>query len=335
MTTHEYQGQYNEETPQRRDITPGEIAAIDLSSEDGPKQLDIFAGRSDDQELGNADSLRHFTIIDLHNMSRGDNGKPLYDGQVFSADARYLMIQPSSLDWRKDTGYKLLYPGEVFNVGRHQAGSKDIFNLPGEVSKDHFTVAVDTDGKIFLEDHDSTNGTSYQLGPDISGQDKISQESRARELAGFPLRGDSVVGYDGKGNLLEGTYSEPYEVGGVTYHSMVTPEGSPVGIFEADARNESQKLLRERLMKSGSVALEAAGVAVPKGNELRDMMGGIDPIDALSPTVKQEVLDYRRILYNKRQAEKDKDFAQAAEDKRQLYEVYKTLSNEAKTFLGL
>lgn len=61
----------------------------------------------------------------------------------------------------------------------------------------------------------------------------------------------------------------------------------------------------------------------------------IDPFEELPQNVKDEVLAYRRVLQNKRESERDKNFALAAEDGRAIYRVKQSLSKEAKQFLGL
>lgn len=61
----------------------------------------------------------------------------------------------------------------------------------------------------------------------------------------------------------------------------------------------------------------------------------IDPFEQLPESVKEDVRDYRRAVRNKRESERDKDFAQAAEDGRAIYRVEQALSPEAKQFLGL
>jgi len=60
-----------------------------------------------------------------------------------------------------------------------------------------------------------------------------------------------------------------------------------------------------------------------------------DPFEQLPQSVQDEVLDYRRAVRNKYEAERDKRFAQVAEDDRLIHKLKQSLSPEAKQFLGL
>ncbi len=59
-----------------------------------------------------------------------------------------------------------------------------------------------------------------------------------------------------------------------------------------------------------------------------------DPFDALSPEAQSDVKRYRQAQQNKRDSERDKDFAQAAEDGRTIYDFGKRMSREAQEFVG-
>ncbi|GEM_PF-3876883 len=58
-------------------------------------------------------------------------------------------------------------------------------------------------------------------------------------------------------------------------------------------------------------------------------------LESLPAAVQDEVLHYRRAVYNKSEAEKEKKFSEAAEHGRYIYQVRQGLSSQAKEFLGL
>ncbi len=82
-------------------------------------------------------------------------------------------------------------------------------------------------------------------------------------------------------------------------------------------------------------ALRGSGIDLDDQVSPEQQVALIDPIDQLPLSVREEVLTYRRVLQNKRESERDKRFAQAAEDGRLIYRVEQSLSIEAKHFLNL
>jgi len=88
--------------------------------------------------------------------------------------------------------------------------------------------------------------------------------------------------------------------------------------------------LGDSALKTPGMATEAPAVGSPNVEQ-----AAADPLDALSDNVKAEVMEYRRAVQNKREAQRAKNFALAAEDGRAMYRVEQRLSLEAKAFLGL
>jgi len=77
----------------------------------------------------------------------------------------------------------------------------------------------------------------------------------------------------------------------------------------------------------------SAAQRVMEGSQEQEVQA--DPLAELPAGVKDEVLAYRRAVSNKAQAERDKDFALAAEDGRDIARIRQTLSKPAKDFLGI
>ncbi len=143
-------GQLLSEVPVEVHLQPGE-------------QLDIFTGTQSAMERADNDDPSRFSVIDLRGAERSERGGIIYEGQELSPHLEYLITQPSTpIDWQAGKGYKGLRRGEVVDMGRNQDAVKDRFDFTNRVSRHHFTVAVDNEGVLMLEDGGSTNGTSYQ-----------------------------------------------------------------------------------------------------------------------------------------------------------------------------
>ena len=82
-------------------------------------------------------------------------------------------------------------------------------------------------------------------------------------------------------------------------------------------------------------ALRGSEVSISINAAEQEQVAAIDPLDELPSDVRDEVLGYRRVVRNKQESERDKNFAQAAEDGRLIYRVQQSLSPAAKQFLGL
>ncbi|HRJ06559.1 MAG TPA: hypothetical protein PK096_03290 [Candidatus Saccharibacteria bacterium] len=86
--------------------------------------------------------------------------------------------------------------------------------------------------------------------------------------------------------------------------------------------------------KQEQLATELAGRAL-RGVAETESEPSVDPLEALDESVRAEVLLYRRAVQNKLNAEREKNFALAAEDGRAIYRVEQSLSPAAKAFLNL
>lgn len=189
MTIHEHQSSQadlDRKLLKIEAVSPDDPARIDITTDDdgSTKQLDIFIGGTDDLAESAPDDPGRFTVIDLRNMPRNEEGKILYDGQEISPSICYLMVQPASLDWSKKMGYKGIRAGEVVDMGRKQEKVSGRFNFTPTTSANHFTIAADTDGTLLLGDHHSTNGTSYQIVEEAAkkADDEVEEVTKERIL---------------------------------------------------------------------------------------------------------------------------------------------------------
>lgn len=112
-----------------------------------------------------------------------------------------------------------------------------------------------------------------------------------------------------------------------------------VGRLDMDTREVTMESLTDAHQER--LAAELAGRAL-RGSEAavtapdaQEQVAVEDALDQLPSSVKEEVLAYRRVVRNKQESERDKNFAQAAEDGRLIYRVQQSLSPAAKQFLGL
>lgn len=124
----------------------------------------IYLGdaRTNEQRMKLDDGgVRRLDIIDLRSAPIDDSGRKLYDGQHLSAKINYLVVQGEP-DWEEGVGYKGMRLGEALPIGRNEDVSADRFTLNSPlVSRTHATLYVDKDGALIVEDHGSTNGTTF------------------------------------------------------------------------------------------------------------------------------------------------------------------------------
>lgn len=125
---------------------------------------------------------------------------------------------------------------------------------------------------------------------------------------------------------------------GVEYAKLIKFDKTSGEQLEKDVNLEDLTQLRDELRAEklkeaqkadmGRVAIESIGADSAPINE------AYDTFDNLSPEAQAEILDYRRAVQNKRDAEKEKDFALAAEDGRVIGRLLQAMSEEARQFLG-
>lgn len=205
------------------------------------EQLNIFMGRQASMEASEANSTERFSVIDLRNNERNERGAIVYEGQELSPHLSYLITQPGvPIDWKAGTGYKGLRKGEVVDMGRTQDTVKNRFTFPDTASRLHFTVAVDNEGLLMIEDAGSTNGTSYEtqggvseeipveLGeneqrqkylhelfalPDPQGKDRFGNDLDRRLKVTEQSKADAALAYrfaDGDIKSIVGEYAREY-----------------------------------------------------------------------------------------------------------------------------
>ena len=86
----------------------------------------------------------------------------------------------------------------------------------------------------------------------------------------------------------------------------------------------------------GETALNVAGIKSPNINSVKTVESAdTDAFNALAIDVQDEIRLYRQAQQYKRESERSKDFAQAADDGRYLYDVRNGLSPSAKEHLKL
>ncbi len=176
---------------------------VEVALEPG-ERLDIFLGTPTGQSEAEADDPDVFSIVDLQDAERNEQGAILYEGQPLAPDVRYLMIQPGTpIDWKTGKGYKGLRQGEVVDMGRTQAQVKDRFTFSSEASRDHFTVAVDHEGTLMVMDKGSTNGTSYRTTAEMPVSLMNPEEERRQAYYRELFRLPDPQGRDRFGNDLD------------------------------------------------------------------------------------------------------------------------------------
>lgn len=174
-------------------------------------------------------------------------------------------------------------------------------------SRDMPTVLIDRkSGDVTvarLDKHTRTayfteNGVAYEKPIALENLSDARQEELAAKLAGRALRGTVEV----------------------------EPDDASTSLVEFD---EAGLIKMPDWIKSDNQADEKAEVGA------LEEVSQADPLEELNPDVRAEVLLYRRAVQNKRDAEREKNFALAAEDGRAIYRVEQTLSPAAKAFLKL
>lgn len=183
--------------------TPVRIELDATKPYDESVAFNVFTGNTSALESSDQDDPRLFSIVDLRNAPKDSDGAVRYNGQRLSSELQYLIVQPSSLDWKENKGYKGLRAGEVVDMGRTQPRLKDRFAFPDEMSRNHFTIAVDEEGALLLQDNGSTNGTAYSMEgkssetPEENGAER--EPTRNEVLFAFP----TSKGKDRFGNDLD------------------------------------------------------------------------------------------------------------------------------------
>lgn len=176
---------------------------VEVALEPG-ERLDIFLGTSGDWTKVKAQDPRAFSIINLKDTERNEEGAILYEGRLLSPHLQYLMIQPGvPIDWKTGKGYKGLRQGEVVDMGRTQERVKDRFVFSDLVSRNHFTVAVDDEAKLMVMDNGSTNGTSYRTTAEVPASTADPEEERRQAYYRELFRLPDPQGKDRFGNDLD------------------------------------------------------------------------------------------------------------------------------------
>lgn len=81
----------------------------------------------------------------------------------------------------------------------------------------------------------------------------------------------------------------------------------------------------------GGSAVESAGIKKP----VVEIVEIQDPLSAFSQMDQNDIMRYRTLVANKRESERTKNYAQAAEDGRSKHDHIKNMSTKAKNFLGI
>jgi len=153
-----------EELQEKLGITEKDIPPERLELKNAKKEIE-YPGIPVDISLAD----KRLQIIDVRNDTRWD--------------ADYLLIDPATFDQENSkTGYKGIRENEPFTLGRNNPLR---FELPNTVSRVHLKIEL-KNGKLIIEDLDSTNGTVLQLerpGRPSKEQVEVQESSPEKERA--------------------------------------------------------------------------------------------------------------------------------------------------------
>jgi len=176
----------NHETEQEHNwnaITPESPAHIELEEGNVDQYIEVFAGNPEDADSADPNDLRRFKVLDVRTNKT-------IDGHQIGDGVDYLIVQEGTLDFANGRGYRGLRKGDYMEFGRtvNDRRLHDRMDLNNPyISRNHFSIAVDTDGSLLIGDNGSSNGTQYEIGGSIhEGGSKV--ESRDNEVALSPER---------------------------------------------------------------------------------------------------------------------------------------------------
>lgn len=160
---------------------------VEISLQPG-ERLDLYAGSQAEADQTDPSDPDRFSVISLQDAERHPDGAIIFEGRRLSPQLTHIITQPGvAIDWAKGTGLKGLRKGQVVDMGRSSAVTKDRFAFSDKVSRDHFTIAVDETGALMIADNGSTNGTAYktvEVAPAATAEvvDEATVEPRLEDL---------------------------------------------------------------------------------------------------------------------------------------------------------
>lgn len=152
-----------------------------------------------------------------------------------------------------DRGYKGIRRGESVWIGRENENLKERFDLQDTTSRMHFTLKYEEDGKLSIQDHDSTNGTSVTTGapirPRVQWQSRAQQEEafrpRAEEQA-KPQADSNPYGFD---TAAQRKFSELQRAFGSEMARGELDEGSLAGLLKHVGMLRAQGIEDDKIFK--------------------------------------------------------------------------------------